>query len=129
MVMIPQPLPNPAARLQQLANDIGATFDEMTARFGKPPVKTLTVSPIPGRFGQGFPGLLYLSTLVYLDPSERPLRSNSPQQIFFSEVLHAHEIGHQWWGNGVTSADYQDDWLMEALANYSALWSLERKKG
>ncbi|MGH9674672.1 MAG: M1 family aminopeptidase, partial [Bryobacteraceae bacterium] len=29
----------------------------------------------------------------------------------------------------VTSAAYQDDWLMEALANYSALLMLERRKG
>ncbi|MBI3683282.1 MAG: hypothetical protein HY235_23160 [Acidobacteria bacterium] len=130
VLLPPPPPPNPVARLQHLAAEIAATFDEMTARFGKPPLKTLTVSPIPGRFGQGFPGLLYLSTLVYLDPSERPLpRGNTPQQVFFSEILYAHEIAHQWWGNGVTSKDYEDDWLMEGLANYSALWALERRKG
>ena len=129
MVMVPQSIPNPAARLQQLAADFVATFEEMSARFGKPSLRTLTVSPIPGRFGQGFSGLVYLSTLVYLDPSERPVRVNSTDQVFFSELLHAHEIAHQWWGNGVTSEDYQADWLMEALANYSALWTLERKKG
>jgi len=129
IVMMPQPIPNPAARLQSLAAEFVTTFEEMAARFGKPSLKTLTVSPIPGRFGQGFSGLVYLSTLVYLDPSERPVRSNSTDQVFFSELLHAHEIAHQWWGNGVTSEDYQADWLMEALANYSALWTMERKKG
>lgn len=130
VMMIPAPAPDPTARLKELAAEIAGTFDEMAARFGAPPVRTLTISPIPGRFGQGFPGLVYLSTLAYLDPGQRPLaKTNSLQQMFFSEILHAHEVAHQWWGNGVMPADYQDDWLMEALANYSALWMLERGKG
>lgn len=129
LVMTP-PTPNPAARLTRLAAEFAATFEDLAQLFGKPSIETLTISPIPGRFGQGFPGLVYLSTLSYLDPSDRPVpRGNQLQQTFFSEILHAHEIAHQWWGNGVTSADYHDDWLMEALANYSALWALEHKKG
>jgi len=128
-LLLPPIPPSPTARLQQVASEIASSFQEMASRLGMPPIKTLTVSPIPGRFGQGFPGLVYLSTLSYLDPSERPQVRTGVQQMFFSEILHGHEIAHQWWGNGVTSADYQDDWLMEALANYSALWVLERKKG
>jgi aminopeptidase N len=49
--------------------------------------------------------------------------------VFFSELLHAHEVAHQWWGNLVTSASYQDDWLMEGLANYMAMMDLEKRKG
>ena len=122
--------PNPAARLERLASEITAALEFMSAHFGPPPLKTLTVSPIPGAFGQGFPGLLYLSTITYLNPEERPasVRSES-QQTFFSEILSAHETAHQWWGNVVTSAGYQDDWIMEALANYSALLFLEKRKG
>jgi len=81
-------------------------------------------------FGQGFPGLLYLSTLTYLDPKAIPNASRSSAvQMFYLDILQAHEVAHQWWGNIVTSASYQDDWLMEALANYSALMFVERKKG
>ena len=122
--------PNPAARLERLASEISAALEFMSAHFGPPPLKTLTVSPIPGAFGQGFPGLLYLSTIAYLNPEERPasVRSES-QQTFFSEILSAHETAHQWWGNVVTPAGYQDDWIMEALANYSALLFLEKRKG
>ena len=130
VILMPVPPPNPAARLEQLATEFAAAFEEMSLRFGKPNIRTLTVSPIPGRFGQGFPGLVYLSTMSYLEEQDRPLpRGSMMQQTFFSEILHAHEIAHQWWGNGLTSAEYQDDWLMEALANYSALWLLEKKKG
>ncbi len=122
--------PNPNARLQELATEVAGSLEFMAGFLGPPPLKTLTVSPIPGTFGQGFPGLVYLSTLAYLDPKERPpeLRSES-QRVFFSEILHAHEVAHQWWGNVVTAAGYEDEWLMEALANYSALMYLEKRKG
>jgi hypothetical protein len=122
--------PDPKARLRELADEIGAAMEFMSANFGPPPLKTLIVSPIPGTFGQGFPGLLYLSTLAYIDPSEypSPLHTES-QRRFFSELLHAHEVAHQWWGNLVVPGGYQDDWLMEALANYSALMFLEKRKG
>ncbi len=125
----PPPPPSPAARSQALANEIASGFQFFASRFGPPPSAHLTVSPIPGRFGQGFPGLIYLSTLAYLSPKERPGVSATPIQIFFSELLHAHEVAHQWWGNIVTTEGYQDAWIMEALANYSALMYLEKKKG
>jgi hypothetical protein len=124
------PAPDPASRQREIRDELGNALEFMTATFGPPPLKTLTVSPIPGVFGQGFPGLIYLSTLAYLNPADRPAgwRSES-SQLFFSELLHAHEAAHQWWGNLVTSGSYQDDWLMEALANYTSLLVLEKRKG
>ena len=122
--------PDPLARLTTVAADVSACFQYFAALFGPPPLKTLTVSPIPGTFGQGFPGLVYLSTLSYLDPSERPPEArNATLQTFFSDLMVAHEVAHQWWGNVVMSKSYQDQWLVEALANYSALLWLEKKKG
>ncbi|MBI5085091.1 MAG: hypothetical protein HZB13_10905 [Acidobacteria bacterium] len=131
IVMTPSGVPpNPAARLNELAAEIASALEWMAAQFGPPPLKTLTVSPIPGNFGQGFPGLLYLSTISYLEEKERPAALQTARHYtFFSEILHAHETAHQWWGNLVTSESYHDDWLTEALANYSALLVLERKKG
>ncbi len=129
-VPIEPPRPDPTARLEEVAQEIAAGLEFMAAHFGPPPLKILTVAPIPGAFGQGFPGLIYLSTLAYLDPAQRPAAVRSQyQQLFFSEILHAHETAHQWWGNIVTTAHYHDDWLMEALANYSALLFLEKRKG
>jgi aminopeptidase N len=44
-------------------------------------------------------------------------------------VLQTHELAHQWWGNRVTVGSEHDTWLMEALANYSALLYLAKSKG
>ena len=122
--------PDPAPRMENLTRDVVDTIDFMTEEFGPTPIRNLAITPIPGGFGQGFPGLVYLSTLAYLDPGQRPpqLRERG-QETFFSYLLEAHEVAHQWWGNMVVPASYHDDWLIESLANYSALLLLERKKG
>ena len=44
--------PDPKARLRSLADEIGAAMEFMSANFGPPPLKTLTVSPIPGSSGR-----------------------------------------------------------------------------
>ena len=86
-----------------MATDVSSAFDFFSARFGPPELKTLTVSPIPGAFGQGFPGLIYLSMLAYLDPcGTRPLADTSHSartDLFPLEFMEAHETAHQWWGN------------------------------
>jgi aminopeptidase N len=90
----------------------------------------VTVSPAPGSAGQGFPGMIYLSTLSYLAPNDRPIsRLGERERTFFSDILYAHEVAHQWWGNIVSSSGYQHDWLIEALADYSGLLYLEKRKG
>ncbi len=130
VALTPGPPPNPTARLSAIANEIAGAMEWMAGQFGPPPLKTLTVAPIPGYFGQGFPGLVYLSTVSFLNEQDRPAALRTTQQTtFYSEILHAHEAAHQWWGNLVTPATYHEEWLQEALANYSALLVLEKKKG
>jgi hypothetical protein len=117
--------PDPLARLKAVSANVSSSLEFFSGLFGAPALKTLTVAPIPGTFGQGFPGLVYLSTIAYLDPASRPagMRSEN-QQVFFSDLMVAHEVAHQWWGNVVIVSSYQDEWLMEALSNYSALLGL-----
>ena len=43
--------------------------------------------------------------------------------------MQPHETAHQWWGNLVYTAGYHDEWITEALANYSALLYLEKQHG
>jgi hypothetical protein len=126
----PSPPPDPNARSAELAAEISAALEWYAMHFGPPPLNTLTVSPIPGGFGQGFPGLLYISTLAFLTEKDRPEAvRNETLRLFYTEILSAHEAAHQWWGNLVGAATYHDEWISEALANYSALLVLERRKG
>ena len=122
--------PDPADRMDQLTKNLLEALDFMTEEFGPSPIRNLAVTPIPGGFGQGFPGLVYLSTLAYINPGRLPppLRERSGE-TFYSELLEAHEVAHQWWGNLVVPANYHDEWLIESLANYSALLLLEQRKG
>jgi hypothetical protein len=127
----PAPSPvNPVNQLSRVADDVAAAIEYYRARFGDAPIDHIEVSPVPGRFGQGFAGMIYLSTLSYLPVTARPL-SLMPawQQVFYGELLRAHEVAHQWWGNTVTAGAYRHEWLMEALANYSALLFLESRSG
>ena len=130
VVLPPELPPDPLIRLQEIASEIASALEFMGKRFGPPALPTLTVSPVPGRFGQGFPGLIYLSTMSYLAPQQHAIRSlDAHGRLFFTDILQAHETAHQWWGNVVTSAGYHDEWLMEALADYSALLYLENRSG
>jgi hypothetical protein len=42
-------------------------------------------------------------------------------------TLHHHELGHEWWGNLVTAADWKDFWIHEAFCLYmQALYNEQR---
>ena len=127
-ITVPPPIAaSPTDRLQSLASDVASALEFMTSKFGPPALPLLTVSPIPDTFGQGFPGLIYLSTRSYLPPGTAS--RNRQADTFYSDILLAHETAHQWWGNLVAATGYHDNWMMEALAHYSALLYLEKRKG
>jgi aminopeptidase N len=89
----------------------------------------LAISPIPGEFGQGWPGLVYLSTLAFLPPAAQQRAGLGPRtQEQFTELLPFHEVAHQWWGNTVASRSYHDQWIQEALANYLSLLYADSKR-
>ena len=48
---------------------------------------------------------------------------------FFSSMLLPHEVAHQWWGNVLFSDDYRSNWVIEAMANDSALQYLSETQG
>ena len=118
-------MPVPAEQNAGIAEQVASAAAFYRAKFGDPPLKHIEVTPIPVRFGQGFAGMIYLPTLNYLTPG-----GDSPtEQKFFRDLLVAHEVAHQWWGNIVTSASYHHEWLMESLASYSAILYLEARSG
>ena len=45
------------------------------------------------------------------------------------ESFLAHEIAHQWWGQGVGGTTYRDQWLSEGLAQFAAVRYLKSRLG
>jgi Peptidase family M1 domain len=128
MEVTPAP-PTPTGLLKQLAHQIDASirFDETYT--GPFPFRNLEVSQIPGKFGQGWPGLLYLSTFSFL-PEEAQSRVglSTAGRSFFNDVVPFHEVAHQWWGNVVGWSSYRDQWIDESIAEYLALSFAESQK-
>jgi len=126
---VPPPPPRPADALKGLAREIENSIHFYEALSGPFPFQKLSVSQIPGTFGQGWPGLLYLSTYAYL-PAEAQQRAglSISGQEHFSELVPFHEVAHQWWGNIVGWDSYRDQWIDEAMANYLALLFADTQK-
>jgi hypothetical protein len=60
------------------------------------------------------------------------LRPSPASPVDFSrwkEFFLAHEIAHQWWGQGMAWATYRDQWLSEGMAQFAAVMYLKHKHG
>lgn len=119
--------PAPAIHAAELARGAAHTVDWLSARLGPFPYSSLWITQKPGEAGQGWPGLIYLSSFAFLSPDERAReRMSEWTNLFYSKLMVPHEIAHQWWGDELGWKSYHDQWLMEALANYMALLSIEQ---
>ena len=128
--VFPPPPPSPADALKSLAREVDSSISFYEKYSGPFPFRRLAVSQIPGSFGQGWPGLLYLSTYSYLpaETQEQAGLSSSVQEAF-TDIVPVHEVAHQWWGNVVGWSSYHDQWIDEGLAVYLALLFTESQKG
>ncbi len=123
------PAPSPTAALKQLGASVQDSIHFFENVNGAFPFEQLNVAQIPGSFGQGWPGLVYLSTLAFLPPETQERAGlNEWAQSAARELMPYHEVAHQWWGNVTGAASYRDVWIQEAMANYLALWYADSKK-
>jgi Peptidase family M1 domain len=125
----PPPPPSPADALNSLAREVNASIAFYEKYNGPFPFHRLAVSQIPGTFGQGWPGLLYLSTFSFLPQSaQERVGLNATNQEAFTDIIPVHEVAHQWWGNVVGWSSYRDQWIDEGLAVYLALLFADSQK-
>ncbi len=124
-IVVTPPPPSPARNAQPVADRAARAIDFYARRFGPYPYSELALTQMPGAVSQGWPGLIFLSSFSFLSPAERLRLHMNRVDATLSEAVIAHETAHQWWGDLLTWSGYRDQWIVEALANYSSLMLLE----
>ena len=118
--------PNPTTGGAQLATQAADTVLSLEKLFGPYPFSSLALTQRPGADSQGWPGIIFLSSYVYLTSAQREAQHvPAADNVLFGEVMLPHEVAHQWFGDRVSWASYHEQWLLEAIANYSALMLME----
>jgi hypothetical protein len=120
---------SPAEGSQAVAEYAARSVSQYSEWFGPYPFSTLSVTQFPGNLSQGWPTLVYLSSAAFLSAEQRKeeLNMNAIQQVIYGQIMLPHEAAHQWWGDLVGWRSYRDQWLVEALADYSAMMLLEQQ--
>lgn len=128
-VIVAPPLTiNPSESGESMAERCAKAIDTYTQWFGPYPYSSLAVTQFPSRSAQGWPGLIFLSSAAWLPPEEQArLKLDTYGRIVYGDLMPWHETAHMWWGDVVFWKSYRDQWLVEALSNYSALMMIERQ--
>ena len=119
---------NPSDMLKTTGIEIGNDLRVFENYFGPFPFTRLAVTNIPYSYGQGWPMLLYLSVLSFMDETQRHILGIQ-DQVRISDFFRAHEVSHQWWGHEVGWKTYHDQWLSEGSAQFSGNLYVEIRGG
>lgn len=122
---LPPPAPSPSQNVEMVGTKAAHALAFYQQHFGPFPYTQLALAQFPGQVSQGWPGLVFLSSYSFLTPEELARVEPDHTIRLLDEQIIAHEVAHQWWGDLVGWNGYRDQWIMEALANYSALMLLE----
>jgi hypothetical protein len=80
---------------------------------GHSPASFIVLNEVPWQGDSGFQ-----------PPADTPVDLSEWEDFFL-----AHEIAHQWWGQGVSFDSHKDQWLSEGLSQFAAASYLRRKYG
>jgi hypothetical protein len=127
VVVIPPP-PSPAQNAQHVATESAHAIEVFSREFGPYPFGELSLMQVPGNLSQGWPGLIFLSSLSFLTPDQETNLHIAPSQRALISEIASHEAAHQWWGDLVMWRGYRDQWTSEGLANYSSLMLFEAEQ-
>jgi hypothetical protein len=112
------------ASKEEIVRTVKASLLFFESRFGLLPIDEMTVVSVRRGYSQGLLGFV---TLTEGQLHARPYAAASKRtgQEVRLELI-AHEIAHQWWGHVVGWDSYRDQWLSEALADFSAAGFMAR---
>jgi ABC-type transport system involved in multi-copper enzyme maturation permease subunit len=115
--------------LDRMMQAMKSTLDYCTASFSPFQFKQERIIEFPryGNFAESFPNTIPFSEgigfITYVDP-------NKKDAINLPFFVTAHEVGHQWWGHQVVSANTEGATaVVETLAQYTALMVMKHTNG
>ena len=117
----------PSAMAEPIGVETANTLRLFQDFYGPYPYKQLAVTNILGSYGQGWPGLLYLSWVTFLDSTQRHTLGIR-DHVELTDFFRAHESSHQWWGHRVSWKSYHDQWLSEGFAEFSGNLYIEFRR-
>lgn len=119
---------------KNILEEAGKILDFYQGRFGPFPFETLSIvqrlwMSSGGHSPASFIVLNDIPRTSQREPATNLVYSmNSPVDLAeWKEYFLAHEIAHQWWGQGVTWARYRDQWLSEGLAQFASILYIRSK--
>jgi hypothetical protein len=113
--------------VQRMHDAMKASLDYFTANFSPFQFRQVRILEFPAYadFAQSFANTIPYSEGIGFISDHR-----DPEKIDMVTYVTAHEVGHQWWGHQVISADQQGGtFIVESLAQYSALMVMEQMYG
>jgi hypothetical protein len=99
-----------------VTSDLKASAAMFAQELVKYPFHKLWATEIPANYGQGLPGLVYLSWASF-----------EAKRAGYTDAFVSHELAHQWWGHLVGWESYHDQWLSEGFSEYMAAWYIQQK--
>lgn len=110
----------PARLAKNMAVELANTLKVFEHYFGPYPYKRLAITSLPTAYsyGQGWPTLIYLWALSFVDSTQRQALGITDHALL-TDFFRAHESSHQWWGHHVGWKSYHDQWLSEGFAQFS----------
>lgn len=109
-----------AAQLRRIIADTPAMLAFFADKAGvRYPYRTYSQALVADTVGQELAGMALLSEAYAREVLEDETRQG----------LIAHEVAHQWWGNGVTNVDWRQFWLNEGITTFMAAAWMQRRSG
>ena len=109
---------SPAGMSKTMEIEMGNMVRLFTNYYGPYPYHSLAITNIPGGYGQGWPGLIYLSVISFLDQTQQE-DLGLENQIESKDYFRAHVTSFQWWAHKVERKSYHDQWLSDGFAEFS----------
>jgi hypothetical protein len=118
-----------SGRAHSLPPQIADILSFYSSLAGPDPYPSLTAALVPAAVAAGH-SPAYLCLLAE-PPGWNPARAGDNAAYFDGEPSFglAHELAHQWWGQGVGWRNYREQWLSEGLAQYFAALYVRKLRG